>query len=254
MKQPVILLALLLALTACDDKPQGPAQPATEMPAEQGEFVEIEQPSPVEEQLNAIEAQNSNHLLLCPADYSAAAGFAEFLAELETAIARKDMAFLDRIVPEDIRFSFGAENGKSAFLAEWELDTAAQTSPFWDELTQALQLNGYVEGENVIFPCTFKALPEDNWMYAENPQLDGYSYAVVTDRNASLKDNNGEVFRPLVYGETLLRVDGSQTRFLTHDGLEGTVEESAIRNPVDYRAFFRKEGETWTMPLFIAGD
>lgn len=233
-------LLLTLALTACDEQPQQAASTPAEAPASQ-------------EQNTAIHAPSCDDSI--PAD----SGFAPFADKLNAAVAARDTTFLLSIVPEDIRFTFGAENGKQAFIATWQLDSAPESSPIWAELEAMLALGGYAHtmpdgSQQVIFPCTFQELPETNWMRRENPYLDGFSYVIVTAQDAVLRDEQGETLRKLDYGETLLRVEGSQTHFSTHDRKEGTVAESAIRSPVDYRAFFVRDGEDWAMPLFIAGD
>jgi len=247
MMRVLLLPALLLALTACEEQ-QSAAPEAT--PAAQEE--------PAQDAAAKPQASDTTRVLPCealPSDVN----FTPLAEQLRAAIAAKDAEFLLSLVPEDIRFSFGAENGKAAFVEEWQLQQNPSDSAIWEELNRMLTLGGYVEAyedgtSHVIFPCTFRALPAENWMMAQNPQLDAYSYVVVTAHDGVLRDDSGNTLRPLSYGETLLRADGSQTRFQTHDGMEGTVDETAIRSPIDYRVFFRKEGDAWTMPLFIAGD
>lgn len=244
---------LAISLTACDQPAPAPHQQDTAIPVAEALPV-------LEEAVPVTGSEGSDYLLLCPADYEKAEGFPEFLARLQAAVAQKDAAFIAAIAADDIKFDFGGGYGKADFLAEWQLDATPEDSPIWQELEAMLELNGYVvQGTDVpegavIFPCTFRMPPVENWMFAANPELDGFDYVVVTARDAELKDNHGDTFRPLTYGETLLRVKGAQDRFTTHDGLEGTVDESAIRSPLDYRVFFHKQGDTWVMPIFIAGD
>ena len=38
------------------------------------------------------------------------------------------------------------------------------------------------------------------------------------------------------------------------DGQRGFVSEDYIRSPINYRAIFQKQGDTWVMTAFIAGD
>lgn len=194
------------------------------------------------------------------------ASFLRFRAQLQAAIARHDVAALQKSIDPDIRHSFGADGGRQSFLARFGLEGAApvssqpgQPSQLWAELGRVLSLGGaMVSPTEFCAPYVFARFPED---------LDSFAHVVVTAVAAPVRAQPAEdapVLETLRYD--IVRRDerggvpaatGTRpewVRVLTPTGKSGYLHDRDVRSPIDYRACFHKEAGQWLLTTFVAGD
>jgi hypothetical protein len=237
-----ILCAAILA--ACDE----PAQPAAETPAAE---------PPV---AAPIMAPADSYRLRCESLATDLPAISPLIEQLKQAVANKDASFIRNMLDENIKFSFGGDAGKEAFIQNWTLDTAPETSDFWPTLDAMLKLDGYASTDAngvvtaAIFPCTFKPLGANNWMQRSHPQISGFDYVVVIKDGAALSNKDGNLIRPLEFGETLLTQQNNSGDVTTFDGHSGYVSVDDVRSPIDYRMFLQQQDGQWKITLFIQGD
>ncbi len=185
---------------------------------------------------------------LPPRDECAAdPGFARFRAELLDIVARHDAARLLAIVTDDIRFSFGAGEGRADFAAEWSL-ADPDTSGLWVELAKALASGCARDGETMSAPYIFRRFPDE---------LDAYSSGVAgpAARLYRTRSNEGEsALIPWEIFEEAATEGGGWWRVRLSDGRTGYVEGNNFLSPINYRAIFEKRDGQWRMTMFIAGD
>lgn len=236
MRQLFTLISCLVLLVACDQ--QEPQAEQTSM---------------------EVTAPTGSHLMACPNLSKELPEAQAFLGRLNTAIKNKDVAFISDLVDEDIKFSFGDEGGKAAFLNQWEFKHNAEGTEFWPTIRTMLDLGGYVQRNDagavsaIVFPCTFHELPADNWLVMENPTLSAFDYNVAI-KPTPLTDAEGNTQRMLERGEVVALSKNLEGTIRTYDGLEGQADAAALRSPVDYRMFLTPSDGAWKLTLFIAGD
>lgn len=177
--------------------------------------------------------------------------FAQFRAELLAAVARKDAKWLLSAVAEDVKVSFGGEDGRADFARHWELERP-ERSRVWGVLRTLMELGGTFDSEgNFTAPYTFTHFPQE-WDAFE-------SVVCVRPRMALLEAGRAgaRVVRRLEW-EILSLVEGmGEGRYLrvkTGDGVEGWVASEEVRSPLDYRARFVKVEGKWRMVFLVAGD
>lgn len=204
---------------------------------------------------------SQNPLLLLPVDEADQnPDFAKFRDSLMAAVARKDLAFLKEHTAQDIRYSFGTNNGINGFMSLWKLDTKPTDSEIWPELSRLLLLGGTFDKNKTIFtaPYVFSKFP---------CSVDAFRYVAVIKPNINIyaqPDANSRVIIGLSYN--ILKLADSQNyksagpepvewkKVFTPDGQDGFIDKNYVRSPVDYRAQFKKENGTWKMILFVSGD
>src|ERR1051325_3734731 len=90
---------------------------------------------------------------LPPRDECAAdASFAAFRARLLDIVARHDGPALLALTADDIRHSFGDDNGKQAFVRSWNL-AEPDSSGLWPLLAGVLASGCAREADHVASPC-----------------------------------------------------------------------------------------------------
>lgn len=190
------------------------------------------------------------------------ADFQAFRDTLIAAVDRKDTAFLLEHVSADIKCSFGMESGIADFTKMWKLDTSPATSEIWHELKEVLRLGGVFRDGAFVAPYVFETFPDD---------FDAFEYGAITGDNVNVRERPdlgapsvARVSRLVVrmlYEENPQRTKDPQSddiypwqKVVLPSGQVGYVFGKYVRSPIDYRAFFAREGATWKMQFFVAGD
>jgi hypothetical protein len=187
--------------------------------------------------------------------------FEDFRTRLLAALKTKDLAFLLAHVDQNIKNSFGGQNGIAEFRRKWKLDTKPAKSELWAELQRVVELGGTFKREVFTAPYVFAKFPEE---------FDAYSYGAITGRNVNIRTQPRSnapglgkesltIVRMLGQGEKevveLIGNDAWPWRKIgLPDGTEGYVYGKFVRSPLDYRAFFKPVGDTWKLFGFMAGD
>ena len=188
--------------------------------------------------------------------------FQRFRKELLEAIARKDARFIEQMITEDIKVSFGGDLGKAAFAEKWKLD--APDSPFWQTCRKILQLGGTFDRHNENgFMVPYLA---GTWPDLEQPS----AYAVVTGKEVKLRKTpswDGAIVGTLDYDIVRLGPKTGESQFSILEGEKwpwvkiempdksgmAYVYGKYIHSPVDYWAYFERVKGQWKMPYFLAG-
>ncbi|MHB8840908.1 MAG: SH3 domain-containing protein [Candidatus Aquicultor sp.] len=182
--------------------------------------------------------------------------FKAFRDQLLAAVERKDVDFLKQHLDKDIRGSFGLEgNGIDSFMKMWGLTTNPEKSKIWFELSEVLRLGGtFTDQAKTEFTAPY--------VYSNWPEkYDAFTYAAIIANNVNLRsasNTDSSVICRLNYNivklvnPSISKSDWNQVQ--TTSGTSGYVFGTYMRSSVDYRARFKKEGDTWKMVFFIAGD
>jgi len=187
--------------------------------------------------------------------------FAAFRTKLLEAAKRRDADYVLSIVDPKITNGFGGQDGIANFRKQWKPDSPG--SPLYDTLVRLLSLGGTwsdVDGrKEFCAPYVFSAFPQDR---------DAFTNVVVIMDGASLlarPNSSAPAVARLSYD--ILEIDpmksipvkGSPGRYSWYrakraDGKAGFVQARYVRSPIDYRAYFAKEGGQWKMRVLVAGD
>ena len=179
--------------------------------------------------------------------------FFSFRAQLQAAIARRDVDAVVGVVNKDIRNSFGGDDGVDAFGRIWKLSDADST--LWVELGSILALGGTFSGDQAFtapyvfstWPGRFDgfehvALVASDVRVREAPRGDAAAITTLSFAILPLSRKDGVAETE---GWTAVQLDGGKT---------GYVTSRLARSPNDYRAMFNRIGGRWQMTFFAAGD
>ncbi|MEO1628262.1 MAG: SH3 domain-containing protein, partial [Bacteroidota bacterium] len=186
-----------------------------------------------------------------------------FRQQLYEAVKRRNVSHLLASCSDKIKFSFGMENGKSAFIESWKLDKPqADTSGIWTELENVLSLGGaFIDPDKEVFLAPYQSVVDDF--------TDPFSEGVITGENVRLRD------QPSVEGKIIASLSWDKVSIIFQDNAKSetiggqTHYWEKVRNAKEqigyvwgkylgysagYRAAFEKEEGEWKMVTFIAGD
>lgn len=180
--------------------------------------------------------------------------FTSFKKDLNTAIEKKDSAFLAKILSDEVEYSFGADpdrkNAVDGFLKHYKIKNG-KASDFWKNLEDVLKLGCTKSAEAFVCPYVYSKWPD---------KFDSFSFiATIHDKTPVRKkpEPKAKVLK-LVTFEILKLATTQQTEdWYTIDlgGKKiGFVAKSDARSPAGYRAEFQKTSDSWKMKNFIAGD
>ncbi|MEZ5429336.1 MAG: SH3 domain-containing protein [Pyrinomonadaceae bacterium] len=189
------------------------------------------------------------------------ASFVSFREKLIKAVKEKDEKHLISVLDDDIKASFGGDEGVKDFQTFWKLDSGQ--SGVWEELLPVLTNGGkFVSGapnKEFCAPYSFVAFPED---------LDAFEYNIIFGNNVRLRskpDLSSNVITKLSYN--IVKIDWEKSvndgkddptyiwyKVETLGKLNGFVSADYVRSPIDYRACFEKKKGVWKMTAFVAGD
>lgn len=180
------------------------------------------------------------------------ASFKAFWQKFQTAVRNQDAKFLQDIVAQEIRYSFGAEpQTQAAFLKS--VENFAVGHKVWQTLAGLTERSFYPEGDGSF--CV-----PDYWCQADAAStLDALDYRFVTA--ASLRDQPKEDSKvTYTFAESYVRVshlqrDDKWQLAYTPEGKPGYLEKQTLKSLMGHRAFFKKnKAGAWQMTTFIAGD
>ncbi len=185
------------------------------------------------------------------------------IGKVQAAVQAKDAAALLKMVSEDVTYSFGGDGGKEAFVQEWKLDAAPESSPFWNEAADILDLGGafVTEGRgSFLMPYLAARFPAE---------YDPAVYSVVNGTDVNLRSKpsvDSEIVQPLTNelvkkGEPMeetYEMSGREYHWVpieTTYGTTGYMVEKFVRSPMDYRMEFSKlDNGEWKITAFVTGE
>jgi hypothetical protein len=191
--------------------------------------------------------------------------FKTFWDAFKAAIERKDAEFLKRHLDPDLKWSFGAEHGREAFLKYYKLDTGDPGSEMWPVLAEIIRLGGTFSDQtrnDFIAPYVYSRWPDT---------YDAFEYLAVTGTKVNLReqaDVSSTVLGKLDYEivrnlpnmkhipepETIDGETHSWYRVQSSSGQSGWVWGKFLRSSIDWRVRFERRGDTWIATFLIAGD
>lgn len=175
-------------------------------------------------------------------------GFADFRARMTEAVEARDRAFLRAHTAPDIKWSFGADNGRDTFMA-----TIEENPELWGELRWVLEHGGaFDENGDFIAPYT----------YAADTGMDPFRAGIVTGSDVNVRaspDTNALAIERLSHEVVEVETWGlgrgdRWARIALPGGGHGFMVTDYLRSPIDYRARFAQRDGTWVMEMFVAGD
>lgn len=178
--------------------------------------------------------------------------FRVFKKVLENAFQKKDSVFIFAHLDPEIMTCFGADcSGIESFRQEW---IACRSCDFWKESKRILQMGCrrlMVESElQFACPYVFQGLPDS---------LDGYSWVVVTNKNAPVYSDTTPGAKIIGYSSySILPTTEGSRKWLRIDSVAGKtwgyLERKYVRSPIDPRMIFAKREGEWKMIAYVAGD
>ncbi len=189
--------------------------------------------------------------------------FFVFRENLRRAVAERNIFAVMESVDENIKASFGAEEGLADFVRIWGLESEEKTqqSELWSVLSKVLEGGGTFQQGRRQFtaPYVFSTWPE---------QYDAFTHAAITGAGVRLRSAPSLNSRTLTQVshdivELLGKTPGTETvngitapwaHVRTLDGTEGYVWGGFVASPIDFRAIFREEDGRWKMAVLVAGD
>jgi len=198
--------------------------------------------------------------LLPPEENIPDAQLEEVYRQFKEAVANRDLEALDHFLDDEIRASFGSDNGKQAFYEFWE----SRHDAMWAEFDKIIALGGIFHEEEQRFtaPYTFRGMP-DEFCSFEHFLVVGDGVNVYAQRNAGAgiidRLSYNIISRENIYSDELWIAfwqmgDDGFVQVGSPSGA-GYVQRRYIRSPIDYRfGFSRNESGEWKMTFMIAGD
>lgn len=175
-----------------------------------------------------------------------------FRAQLQAAIARRDVQAVLDVVHPNIKNTFGGDDGIESFKRRWKLESG--DSRLWDELGTVLALGGsFRDKDNFVAPYVFSEWPE---------RFDAFEHAAVVGtgvRVRSQPDAQGAILTALTFDVVQVQprspgLADDWTPMKLRDGRKGYIASRYVRSSVDYRASLSRENGRWRLNFFVAGD
>ena len=175
--------------------------------------------------------------------------FVAFRQQLRSAIARRDVQAVLRVVDPQIKLGFGGDDGVDALKRKLE----STETDVWQELDEVLELGGTFEGSDTfVAPYVFSRWPD---------QFDSFEHVAVIGSSVRIRAKpalSAPVVATVSFAILKLGPDGYSDEpwigVRLSDGRAGFVDAKLARSPIDYRAAFKFEDGRWRMIFFAAGD
>ena len=198
--------------------------------------------------LATVDAQRA----LLPVDEAAGQpDFFSLRAQLQRAIATRDVPALLAVVHPAIKNSFGGNDGIAQFRKVWAVDSPS--SRLWDELGTVLALGGaFHDADTFVAPYVFARWPEEVDAFAHLAVV-GARVNVRASAHASAAVVDAVSFEILPVATPRAPVNEAWVAVQLR-GRIGYVAAAYTRSPVDYRAIFSKRDGSWRLVTFVAGD
>lgn len=264
-----VILGLVLTVAAC--APQATQQPVPTSPAPSTDASQPPdgakpgeaQPIPSEPQPPAPSASAGPRISI-EDESTRNPELAAFMKSVREAVAARDKDSLLALMSDNVRYTFGEENGKASFIKHYQLDTNPAGSPLWADLDEILSLGGASLDDRLYFaPNFFVRFPEG---------YDQFEYTAVIADNAAVRespDPQSKVLASLSY--TVVKtgspaqpvgpevaIDGKSYGWVPvvlADGRKGYILDKFVRHPLETRLGVGKTDDgKWQIQVFVAGD
>ncbi|MBI4524972.1 MAG: SH3 domain-containing protein [Deltaproteobacteria bacterium] len=186
--------------------------------------------------------------------------FKLFRERLLEAARKRNEEFILSILHPDIESSFGGHKGIQDFKDIWQIDQA--NTKLWQTLITVLSMGGSfrnIEGKrHFCAPYVSSRWPDE---------FDAYYYWAIIGKNVRARERPSVAAAVVaILSYDIVKVDPDQfagnrqmmsndwIKILTANGKEAYVSSKYIRNPIGYRACFKKVKGRWLMTALLAGD
>jgi hypothetical protein len=181
--------------------------------------------------------------------------FFQFRLQLIKTVDQRDEKALLAATSNRVRMSVLDESKitKGDFIKHWRLDNGhPRESELWELLRDVLRLGGVFEEGRFKAPYVYSCWPK------RFPLLDFYAVTAKQTQVYRAPEQNALVLATLRQ-EIVGRFDelpnpAGWRAVRTSSGVTGYVRAEDTRSPLNWRAVFRKEGETWKLMMFAAND
>jgi hypothetical protein len=189
---------------------------------------------------------------LLPVDEAASVpDFFSFRAQLQIAVAKRDVQAVVSALSKDVKLSFGGDTGVEDFTRMWEPD--APDSGLWETLATVLSLGGtFASDDTFTAPYVLARWPQDN---------DAFTHMAAIGTDIRVRDapsTSAPVIAALDYSVVEVvdnpAPDAKWVQIRLAPNRTGFVDSRFLRSPIDYRIRFEKREGRWQVVFFLAGD
>lgn len=264
MRPAIFLLLLVLCFStfSCtENAPTAPTETSAPTPQVDTPQEKVAAPAPLPK------VQRAESGKLNPVDEGQLSpDFFRFRQELLAAVGRKDVRFIKQAISPQIKVDFGGEDGAEAFVKTWQLDTAPEASPLWQNLGKVLSLGGLFDRHNkdafsapylattwpdFIEPYDYVAITGEQVRVRQKPSTSAKAIAAlnydIVKRASSVEETKFEKIAGENWPWVKIVLPGKEQQ-------QGYVYGKYVHGPVDFRAYFERENGRWRMTSFLAGD
>ena len=177
--------------------------------------------------------------------------FFSFRAQLQVAVARRDVEAVISVLSKDVKLSFGGDAGVEDFKNMWK--PGRSDSELWEKLAAVLSLGGTFASDGTFTaPYVFTKWPQDKDAFT-------HMAAVGTAvRVRSSESTASTVLAALDYSIVeVVESPAEESKWVQvrlGPNRTGYVDSRFLRSPIDYRINFAKLDGRWQVIFFLAGD
>lgn len=189
---------------------------------------------------------------LLPVDQAATVpDFFSFRAQLQVAVAKRDLKVILAAMSKDVKLSFGGDDGVSEFGNVWKPESP--DTKLWEVLAGVLALGGTFDAQGAFTaPYVFTRWPQDKDSFSHMAAI-GTGVRVRTAPNAAASAIASLDFSLVEVSEDAPS-DEMWVQVKVGPGRVGYVDRRYLRSPIDYRIRFVKQEGKWQAVFFLAGD
>lgn len=224
----------------------------TEMAAPGSSTARLKRRHVVAAALFALAAGAAAQSRLLPVDQAASVpDFFSFRAQLQAAVARRDVDHVLGVLSKDVKLSFGGDAGIEDFKRIWQ--PSAPDSRLWEVLASTLALGGSFAADGAFTaPYVFTRWPQDR---------DAFSHMAAVGSGIRVRSAPAASAAPVAALDFTIvelaeppQADPRWVQIKLGADRTGFVDARFLRSPIDYRITFSKIEGRWQVVLFLAGD
>ena len=189
---------------------------------------------------------------LLPVDQAASVpDFFSFRAQLQVAVARRDVEAVVSALSRDVTLSFGGDAGVDDFRRLWKPD--APDSRLWETLAAVLALGGTFSTDgSFTAPYVFATWPPDKEAFTHMAAIGtGVRVRGAPNTSAPVIEALDYAIVETVGGEA---PETPWVQIKLAPNRTGFVDGRFLRSPIDYRVRFARREGRWQIVFFVAGD
>ena len=189
---------------------------------------------------------------MLPVDEAASVpDFFSFRAQLQIAVAKRDIEAIVSVLDKDVKLSFGGDAGVEDFKRMWK--PSAPDSGLWEALAAVLSLGGtFAPDGTFTAPYVFTKWPREKDAFTHIAAI-GAGVRVRSFPSAA-SPVVGTLDCSIVELVESSAVETKWVQVRVGPGRTGFADSRFLRSPIDYRINFAKLDGRWRVVFFLAGD